>query len=184
MEKLEEIILEGKEEMEKSLERLRKAFSQIRTGKASPHMLEAVKVEYYGVPTPLNQVANISVMDAVTLSIQPWERNMLSAIDRAIINANIGFTPMSNGEAILIHLPPLTEERRKELVKRAKAEKELSKVSLRNIRKEANQHLKKIEALPEDSLKIAEERIQKITDAFVKKTDELFSFKEREILTV
>ena len=132
----------------------------------------------------MNQVANISILDARTLSIQPWDHKMLSSIDRAIVNANIGLTPMNNGEVILIHLPPLTEELRKGLVKRVKSETELSKVSLRNIRKETNNRLKKIDALSEDLLKISEERIQKITDSYIKKTDKLFSLKEREILTV
>lgn len=184
MQEIEKIISEGKKEMERSLEHLKKAFSQIRAGKASPQMLESVKMEYYGTLTPLNQVANISVMDAMTLSVQPWERSMLAAIDRAILNANIGFTPTNNGESILIHLPPLTQERRKELVKRAKYETELAKVSVRNIRKEIKERLKKVDALPQDVLKASEERVQKITDVYVKKTDEYFFSKEKEILTV
>ncbi len=151
--------------MQKSIAHLEQELKSIRAGKASPQMLSTVVVDYYGSPTPLSQVANVGVRDAQTLTIQPWERNMLSVIERAIINSNLGFAPSNNGEIIIINIPPLTEERRIELVKHAKEEAETAKISIRNIRKEANNDIKKLEKnkeISEDLSKIAHERILKI----------------------
>ncbi|XOD68632.1 MAG: ribosome recycling factor [Flavobacteriales bacterium AspAUS03] len=184
MEILNKTINISKGEMEKSLEHLQKTFSQIRAGKASPAMLDGVRVEYYNTMTSLDQVANMIVLDVMTISIQPWERPMLSVIERAIINANLGLTPTNNGEVLLIRLPPLTEEGRKGLVKRVKAEAEQTKVSIRNIRKEANHVLKRAEGLAVDLLKSSEDRIQKITDEYIKRVDTLYVAKEKEIMTV
>lgn len=181
---LNKIVASGKGEMEKSLEHLQKTFSQIRAGKASPAMLDGVRVEYYGIMTPLSQVSNVQVLDAITLSVQPWERPLLSVIERAIINSNVGFTPTNNGEVLLIRLPPLTEEGRKDLLKRAKYEAEHAKVSIRNVRKEANHSLKKTEGFAKDLLKSIEDRVQKITDEYIKKVDVLCAAKEKQIMTV
>ena len=140
-------------------------------------------VDYYGTPTPLSQVANVSTPDARTLSIQPWEKALVPEIEKAIMNANLGFNPMNNGESVIINVPPLTEERRKELAKLAKAETETAKVSIRNARKEANNEIKKSE-VSEDEQKNYEIDVQKHTDLYIKKTDEIYVRKEKEILTV
>ncbi|YBU88732.1 MAG: ribosome recycling factor [Candidatus Walczuchella monophlebidarum] len=184
MEEVKKILSLSKKEMEKSLEHIKKSFYNIRTGKAHPNLLDTIKVEYYGVITALNKIANISIIDSTTLSIYPWERSLLSSIERAIINANIGFTPMNNGEAIIIHLPPMTEERRKELVKRAKEEAELGKVSIRNVRKETNHLLKKNKNISEDLLELSEEKVQKITNTYIHQIDELLAVKAKEIMTI
>lgn len=184
MDKLNKLIENTQKQMEASLSHLEKVFSEIRAGKASPILLEGIKVDYYGSMTPLNQVANISVLDAMTLNIQVYEKAMFAPIERAIINSNLGLTPTNNGESIQIRLPILTEESRKDLVKRAKAELESTKVSIRNIRKESNGYVKKIEDIAEDLIKSTETRIQKITDEFIKKADDHFFIKEKEILKV
>lgn len=180
------IISGAKELMENSVTHLEKQFLNIRAGKASPQMLGSVFVDYYGSPTPLSQVANVSATDARTLSVTPWEKNMLQPIEKAIMIANLGFNPMNNGDNIIINIPALTEERRKELAKQAKSETEDAKVSIRNVRKDANNDIKKEEknGTSEDICKIAEESVQKLTDTFIKKVDEVYAVKEIEIMTV
>lgn len=172
--------------MKKAIDRLEDELTKIRAGKANPTMLESVSVDYYGNMTPISQVANITASDAKTLIIQPWEKNMLSAIATAILNSNLGFNPMNNGEVLMISLPPLTEERRKEFVKKARAEAENAKVAIRNIRKESNEAVKKLQkdGLSEDEAKAAEGRIQKLTDEFVAKADSIAEAKERDIMKV
>ncbi len=175
-----------KESMHHALTHLETELSKIRAGKASPMLVDSVKVEYYGSLVPLTQVANINTIDARTLSIQPWEKGLLDKIERGIINANIGLAPQNNGDFVILSIPPLTEERRKGLVKQAKNEGETAKVSIRTARKEANDAIKKEQkdGLPEDMAKRAEEDIQKTTDEFIKKTDLLVEKKEKDIMTV
>ncbi|MEN8138233.1 MAG: ribosome recycling factor [Bacteroidota bacterium] len=174
------------EQMESSVEHMRKEFVKIRAGKASPTMLNGVLVDYYGSMTPLAQISNINTPDGRTLSIQPWEKNMIDPIERAIINSNLGFAPMNNGESIIISIPPLTEERRIELTKQAKAESENAKVSLRNHRKDANDEVKSLEkdGLSEDIAKDTEAEIQNLTNKYSKIIDTLEKEKEEEIMTV
>jgi ribosome recycling factor len=169
--------------MEQAVSHLEKEMLNIRAGKANPIMLSTVKVEYYGTPTPLSQVANINTPDARTLTVQPWEKNLLADIEKAILIANLGFNPMNNGESVIINIPPLTEERRRDLAKLAKAESENAKIVIRAARKDANDEIKKSEA-SEDVQKNYEIDIQTLTDEFIKKVDEIFSLKEKEILTV
>ncbi|QMU62913.1 MAG: ribosome recycling factor [Flavobacteriaceae bacterium] len=177
-------IIEGaKEQMQNAIEHLIKELRSIRAGKASPAMLSNIMVDYYGSQTPLNQVANINTPDARTISIQPWEKQLLQEIEKAIMTANIGFNPMNNGENIVINVPPLTEERRKDLVKQVKAEAEHAKIGIRNVRKDANNDIKKID-ISDDMKKNTEADIQTLTDDFVKKTNELSATKETEIMTV
>ncbi|MCH1453156.1 MAG: ribosome recycling factor [Flavobacteriaceae bacterium] len=173
----------AKESMKLSLQHLEKELLNIRAGKANPIMLNSVFVEYYGTPTPLSQVANINTPDGRTLSIQPWEKSLLAEIEKGILQANLGFNPMNNGESLIINIPPLTEERRKELVKLAKVETENAKVGIRNARKEANNDIKKTDS-SEDLQKNAEIDIQELTNQFIKKVDDIFDVKEKEILTV
>ena len=184
MEELEFILDSAKESMENSLVHLDRSFLNIRAGKASPAMLGGVKVDYYGSQTPLSQVANINVPDARTLTVSPWEKNMLQPIEKAIMIANLGFNPMNNGENIIINIPVLTEERRRDLVKQAKAEAEDAKIGIRNARKDANTDIKKLEGLSEDIVKSAEQDVQNLTDGYIKKVDELLSIKEAEIMKV
>lgn len=172
-----------KEEMENSILHLEKQMTNIRAGKASPSMLGSVMVDYYGSQTPLNQVANVNTPDGRTISVQPWEKSMLQEIERAIMTANLGFNPMNNGETIIINVPALTEERRKELSKQAKSEAEDSKVGVRNHRKDALHELKKLD-ISEDVLANAEIDVQTLTDQYIKKIDEIFVIKEKEIMTV
>jgi len=171
------------ESMDGAMSHLEKAFIKIRAGKASPVMLSTVMVEYYGSPTPLAQVSNINTPDARTISVQPWEKNLLQDIETAIMNANIGFNPMNNGEMIIINVPPLTEERRRELVKQAKGEAEDAKVSIRSARQEANKELKKLD-ISEDLLANAEVDVQTLTDKYISKVDSIFDIKESEIMKV
>lgn len=170
----------------KSVEHLNSELLKIRAGKASPAMLQGVLVDYYGSPTPLQQVANVNTMDARTITVQPWERSMLNEIMRGIINANLGFAPQNNGEALLISVPPLTEERRRDLVKRAKAEGENAKVAIRNNRKDAMDMVKSLkdDGLPEDMQKDAENEIQTITNSFSSQIDVLIVEKEKDIMTI
>lgn len=174
----------AKEAMDNALKHLEKQLVNIRAGKASPSMLGSVMVDYYGSQTPLNQVANVNTPDGRTITVQPWEKSMLQEIERGIMVANIGFNPMNNGETIIINVPPLTEERRRNLAKQAKAEAEEAKVSIRTARKDANNDIKKTEDASEDLQKNAEIDIQQLTDDYVKKVDEIFSAKEKEIMTV
>ncbi len=177
-------ILESTEEnMHNAIKHLEKQLLNIRAGKATPAMLGSVMVEYYGSMTPLAQVANINTPDARTLTIQPYEKNTIPDIERGIMYANLGFNPINNGESVIISVPPLTEERRKELVKQAKAEAEEAKIGVRNDRKVANNDIKKLE-ISEDETKIAEENIQTLTDAHIKKIDAILEVKEKEIMTI
>ncbi len=184
MEEINFILDSTKENMYGSIEHLNKAFLQIRAGKASPAMLNSVMVDYYGAQTPLSQVANISTPDAMTLSVQPWEKPMLQEIEKAIMIANLGLNPMNNGDVIMINIPPLTTERRKELVKQAKTEVEHAKISIRNARKDANNDLKKLDGVSEDVIKDKESEIQQLTDNYSKQVEEIFIKKEKEIMTV
>ena len=183
---LEFILEDARDSMQKALNHLESELVKIRAGKASPQMLEGLTVDYYGSPTILNQVANISVMDARTLTIQPWEKNMLQPIERAIINANLGVTPQNDGNIIRLFMPPLTEERRKEFVKRAGGEGEQSRVAIRNIRREAIEQIKKLQkdGLSEDEAKDAEKEIQDITDKNITLVEKHLQAKEKEIMSV
>ena len=179
-----ELILDvAEEQMQESISRLEMVLSKIRAGKASPQMLSVVKVDYYGAVTPLSQMANINTPDSQTISIQPWEKDKLQDIEKAIMAANLGFNPMNNGESVIISIPPLTEERRKELVKISKIEVENAKVSVRNARKEANNEIKNTE-VSLDQKAISEEDIQKLTNNFIEKIDKIYTVKEKEILSV
>lgn len=184
MEEIEFILDSTRESMDKSIEHLEVAFSKIRAGKASPQMLDNVSIDYYGAMTPLNQASNINTPDAKTISVQPWDKSMIEVMEKAIIDANIGFTPMNNGEMIIINVPPLTEERRLALVKQAKVEAENAKVSIRNVRKDANDELKKLYGLSEDLIKDGENSVQDVTNEFSSKVDAFFTKKESEIMTV
>ena len=184
MEELDFIVDIAKDQMQKALEHLEKELTKLRAGKASPAMLSTVRFDYYGSSTPISQAANIGTPDARTLTIQPWEKKLIQEIEKAIINSNLGFAPSNNGDMIIINIPPLTEERRKELAKLAKAEAENAKVSIRNARKDANNDMKKNEEASDDLKKQYEDRIQGLTDKFVTKTDEILSAKEKEIMTV
>lgn len=177
-------ILESAEEsMAKAIKYFEKQLQNIRAGKASPAMLGGVMVEYYGSTVPLSQVANVNTVDARTISVQPWEKSLIAEIEKGILRANLGFNPMNNGESIIINVPPLTEERRRELVKVAKSEAEDAKISIRNDRKNANNEAKGL-GLPEDLLKSTEADIQKLTDAHIEKVDQILALKEKEIMTV
>ncbi len=185
-EEVDFILDSTKESMLGALTHLEKQLLVIRAGKASPAMLGGVMVEYYGSPTPLNQVGNVSTPDARTITIQPFEKSIIQNIEKAILVANLGFNPMNNGESVIISVPALTEERRRELVKQAKAEAEDSKVGVRNDRKNANNEIKKLEkeGLSEDIVKSTEKSIQELTDSFIKKIDEMLVVKEKEIMTI
>ncbi|MFY7811587.1 MAG: ribosome recycling factor [Flavobacterium sp.] len=180
------IIDTAKESMQGSIAHLEKEFLNIRAGKASPAMLGSVFVEYYGAQTPLSQVSNVSTPDARTITISPYEKKMLQPIEKAIMIANLGFNPMNNGDMIIISVPPLTEERRRDLAKQAKAEAEDAKIGIRNARKDANTDIKKEEknGTSEDVCKKAEEDVQKLTDNYIKKIDEILALKEAEIMKV
>ena len=172
-----------KESMEASIEHLQKALTKIRAGKASPMMLSTVMVDYYGSQTPLSQVSHINTPDARTLSVQPWEKNLLAEIETAIMNANLGFNPMNNGEMVIINVPPLTEERRIQLAKQAKGEAEDAKVSIRSARQDANKELKALD-ISEDLLKNAEVDVQELTNSYSDKVDTILTAKEAEIMKV
>ena len=181
------LIDESTERMEHAIAHLDHELAHIRAGKANPRMIESVVVDYYGVPTPIMQVSNVSTPDARTIAIQPWDKKMIQPIERAIINSNLGFNPENNGEFIRINVPVPTEERRRNLVKDAHKEGEVAKVSIRSARKDGNEYLKKLlksKEISEDEEKDTVERIQILTDKFTRKVDELIAFKEKEILTV
>ena len=186
IEELSMIYDEFKEANQKSLNHLENELLKIRAGKASPAMLNSVMVEYYGSMTPLQQVANVNTIDARTIIVQPWEKPLINDIAKGIINANLGLNPQNNGEQLIIAVPPLTEERRRDLVKRAKVEAENAKIGVRNNRKDALDMIKdlKNEGLSEDMHKDAEEEVQKITNGYIKKVDELLELKEKDIMTV
>lgn len=175
-----------KESMQSTLDHLEKELSHIRAGKANTKMLDSIMVEYYGAMTPLSQVANVTTPDAKTIAIQPWEKKMIGVIEKAILVANLGFNPENNGEMIRIFIPPLTEERRKSLVKDTNKEGESAKVGIRNVRKDANEQLKKLQknGLSEDEEKDAEGNVQQITDNFAKKVEDMIAKKCSEIMTI
>jgi ribosome recycling factor len=180
-------IKDAKQRMDKSIEAFRVEISKIRTGKATTALLDGIKVDYYGTMTPLNQVGNVSILDAHTISITPWDKTMVQPIDKAILTADLGLNPISDGTNLKIPIPPLTEERRKDYVKLVKKFGEESKVALRNVRRDANEHLKKLEKdkkLTEDELKEAEKETQKLTDEHIAKIDEMIKHKEKEIMEV
>lgn len=182
-EEIEFIIDAAQEAMGKVLVHLEKKYTTIRAGKASPAMLNGVMVEYYGSPTPLNQVSNINTPDGMTITVQPFEKSMIGEIEKGIMMANLGFNPMNNGESVIISVPPLTEERRRELAKQAKAEAEEAKIGIRNERKSANNELKALD-ISEDLKKNLEVDVQELTDKHIKKIDQIFSNKEGEIMKV
>ncbi len=186
MEDVSKTMAEAKAHMEKAIEHLEHELVKLRTGKANTALVADLLVEYYGTPTPLPQVANIQVSDARTIVIQPWERNMLGPIERVLINANLGITPANDGEIIRLSVPPLTEERRKELVKKAKHAGEESKVGVRNARHKALDHVKKAvkDGLPEDVGKRTENDLQDLVNKFVEQVDKIVTAKEKEIMTV
>ena len=173
----------AKESMDLTLKHLEKELLNIRAGKANPVMLNSVLVDYYGTPTPISQVANVNSPDARTLIIQPWEKSLLPEIEKGVLQSNLGFNPMNNGESIIINIPPLTEERRRELVKLAKGEAENAKIAIRNARKDANNEIKKTDS-SEDLQKNAEIDIQELTNQFTRMIDDVLEVKEKEILTV
>lgn len=177
---------QSEEAMDKAISHLESELIKVRAGKANPNLVEGLVVDYYGTPTPISQVGNITVADARTLAIQPWERNMLQPIERAIIAANIGVTPQNDGMIIRLFMPPLTEERRKELVKRAQGEGEHSKVAIRNIRRDGIEKIKKLQknGLSEDICKDAEKNVQDLTDKYIALVDKHLVAKEKEIMTV
>lgn len=180
------VIDDARSKMDKSLDHLEGELIRIRAGKANPHILDGVMVDYYGVQTPLNQVSNISAPDARTIMIQPWEKNMIEPIEKAIMQANLGFNPENNGEVIRIIIPALTEERRKVLVKQVRNEGEHTKVGVRNVRREANEELKQLkkDGLPEDEEKNAQAEIQKLTDEYSEKIDRIIESKEKDMMTI
>ena len=175
-----------KAQMEHAIEHLEKELTKVRAGKASPQMLQGLLVDYYGAPTPIEQVANINTPDPKTINIQPWEKTILKEIEKTIVNSNLGFTPQNTGEIIRINIPPLTEERRKELVKKAKEEAEHAKVAVRNIRRDGNEAAKKLEktGLSEDESKQLEKDMQDLTNKFIEKLDQVLSAKEKDILPI
>ncbi|WP_430410420.1 ribosome recycling factor [Kordia sp.] len=177
------IIDTTKEAMENAIAHLSKQLLAIRAGKASPAMLSSVMVDYYGSQTPLSQVANVNSTDARTITIQPWEKSMIQEIEKGIMIANLGFNPMNNGESVIINVPALTEERRRELAKQSKGEAEDGKVGIRNARQEANKEIKNLD-ISDDAKKNAEIDVQSLTDSYIKKIDEIYALKEKEIMTV
>lgn len=183
---VKEYLDNAKESMEMTVEYLDDALAHIRAGKASPKLLDSIRVDYYGTMSPISNVANVSVPDARTIAITPWEKSMFKEIEKAIINSDLGITPENNGEVIRLSIPPLTEERRKQLVKQCKAEAENAKVSIRNTRRDAIEGLKKEvkKGMSEDVEKDGENEVQKLHDKYMKKIDEVFAAKEKEILTV
>jgi ribosome recycling factor len=183
---LELVIEDAESSMQKAIGHLEAELTKIRAGKANPTMVEGIFVEYYGNPTPINQVANVTILDARTISIQPWEKNMLQAIERAILQANIGITPQNDGNQIRLFLPPLTEERRKELFKKASAEGEHSKVAIRNIRRDAIEEIKRLQkdGLSKDVASDGEATVQQTTDRYIALVDKHLAAKEKEMMAV
>ena len=186
MEEIQLFLDEARDLMEKAIRHTGMEFNKIRAGKASPAMLDGISVDYYGVPTPLHQAATVNTTDARTLIIRPFEKKLISDIERAIINSDLGLNPQSDGEVVRLIIPPLTEERRRDLVKQVKNEGEAGKVSIRSIRKETNEELRKLqkEGASEDDVKKAEEKVQQLTDTHISKIDQMISDKDREIMTV
>lgn len=184
---IEEILLDAEERMEKSLNSLDSAFNKIRTGRAHPNLLDNIFVDYYGSPTPIQQVSNVTVEDGRSLLITPWEKNMLGPIEKAIMSSDLGINPSNNGDVIRVPMPALTEETRKEYTKQAKHEAENARVALRNIRRDANQHVKdllKEKEISEDDERKAEQDIQKLTDSHIAKVEEKYNAKETDLLAI
>jgi ribosome recycling factor len=183
---LELVIEDAESSMKKAISHLETELTKIRAGKANPTMVDGIFVEYYGNPTPISQLSNITILDARTIAIQPWEKNMLQAIERAILQANIGITPQNDGNQIRLFLPPLTEERRRELFKRASAEGEQSKVAIRNIRRDAIEEIKKLQkdGLSKDVAGDAEETVQQTTNRYIVLVDKHLAAKEKEMMAV
>lgn len=177
---------EAKELMNKAVDHVENELTKIRAGKASPQMLDGIHVDYYGSQTPLAQIANINTPDARTIVVQPWEKNMIPVIEKAISDANLGINPQNDGIVIRLSIPALTEERRKDLVKKVKAEGEAGKVAVRNIRKDTNERIKKLqkEGVSEDEVKVGETEVQKLTDSYILKIDKHIEVKEKDIMTV
>ncbi|ADV47349.1 ribosome recycling factor [Nitratifractor salsuginis] len=184
---IEEIFEETRDHMDKSIEAMKRDFATLRTGKVTTQIVDNIKVDYYGTPTPLNQVGNVTVTDATTIAINPWEKSMLPAIEKAIQEANIGVNPNNDGDFIKLFFPPMTVEQRQEIVKQAKQMAEKAKVAIRNVRKESNNKIKRLEhdkEISEDEMKRALDQIQKLTDEFIAKVDESLKAKEADILRV
>tara|TARA_X000001036_G_scaffold98851_1_gene91825 strand:+ start:383 stop:937 length:555 start_codon:yes stop_codon:yes gene_type:complete len=182
-EKLKIILKSAEDKMQSSLTHLENELLNIRAGKANPNMLKSVMVDYYGNPTAIGQLANINTPDSKSLIVQPWDKSLLQEIEKGIINANLGFNPMNNGDTVIVSIPPLTEERRKELVKIVRNESENSKIGIRNIRKDSNQEIKKTD-ISDDEKKNFEIDIQELTDNFITKIDSVLIVKEKEIMTI
>lgn len=178
------LLTSAKENMQKSIQHLELELAKIRAGKASPVMLDGVRVDYYGTPSPLSTVGSVSVADARTLSIKPFDRKMINVIEKAIIEANLGLNPQNNGEIIRVPIPPLTEQRRKDLAKQAKGEGEVAKIALRNIRQDVNAKLKKLQGVSEDLIKDAEKKVQDLTNANIANVDKVLKDKEAEIMSL
>lgn len=185
-EDLDFILEDSEDSMKKAISHLEAELIKIRAGKATPSIIDGINVDYYGAPTPVSQIANISILDVRTISIQPWEKKMLPQIERAIMQANIGITPQNDGNQIRLFLPPLTEERRRELFKKASNEGEQSKVAIRNIRRDSIEEIKKLQkdGLSEDISKDAEAAVQEVTDRFITLVDKLLAGKEKEMMSI
>lgn len=186
MEEIELFLDDAKQTMENALKHLSIELTKIRAGRASATMLDGIQIEYYGMLSPLNTVASVTVPDARTIAVKPFERKLIGEVEKAIRNSNLGLSPMNDGETIRLNIPPLTEERRRDLVKKVKQEVETAKVNVRNIRKDTNEDIRKLvkEGVSEDAVKIGEERVQKLTDNFIARIDETFVAKEKDILSV
>jgi len=186
MEEIELYLEDARDTMERALKHLTIELAKIRAGKASPQMLDGLQVEYYGVLSPLNNVASVTTPDARTIAIKPFERKLIGEIEKAIRNSNLGLSPTNDGDVIRLNIPPLTEERRRDLVKKAKQEIEVAKVNVRNIRKDTNEGIRKLtkDGVSEDDVKRGEERVQKLTDSFVARIDDIFAAKEQDIMAV
>lgn len=184
MEEIELYLEEAKDLMDKAVSHLSHELTKIRAGKASPSMLDGLQVNYYGAMSPLNQVSSVTTPDARSIFIKPWEKNLIPEIEKAILAANLGLTPQNDGQQVIINVPMLTEERRKQLVKQVSQECEHGRVSVRSIRKDTNEHLKKVKGVSEDDVKNAEETVQKLTNDHIEKIDSLMKKKEAEIMTV
>ena len=180
------LIEDAKDNMNKAVDHVEVELQKIRAGKASPQMLDGIVVDYYGTPTPLSQVANVNTPDARTIVVQPWEKSLISAIEKAITDANLGINPQNDGIVVRLNVPPLTEERRKDLVKRVKAEGEAGKIAIRNIRKDVNEKIKKAQkdGVSEDEAKVGEAEVQKLTDSYILKVDKHIDLKDKDIMTV
>lgn len=184
MDEIQLYLDDAREMMQKAFVHIGNELVKIRAGKANPSMLDGVQVSYYGAMSPINQVASVTTPDARTIFIKPWEKGLIQEIEKAIINANLGVTPQNDGQQVILNVPMLTEERRRQLVKQVGQEVEHGKISIRNIRKETNEHLKKIKGVSEDDIKNAEDTVQKLTDEYIQKADGLMKKKESEIMTV